>query len=242
MANELVPEWLMSDIQKLLKYTPQGSMSQQEFEDEYQTGYIDPQGGAGARTRYYYDYDDFLGDRTFHEAGERGQTQARRGQLHKTMGTPEGYKFHSERDAYEAFKKSKEGQDLGMVEGVDIFDRKSLVDAISKAQGLPVQDLDASMYTAFTPGMFKGLHTGAYQEDIQQGRGSLLDSLMAGKKRAQSLGGGLAGYGQRGAQKGIEQQSYLGGIKDIYSGADKQKSGALQNIYDVLGQYETIGE
>ena len=235
--GNLVPEWLMADIQQLLQYTPEGQTSMEEFEDQYETGHVDPYGGG--RTRYYYDF-DFGEDYKpkFHGKNVRGETQGRL--MSNTIGNPEGYKFHSREDAYEAYVASQEGKDLGRVEGINIFDEKSLVEGIKKARGIRGDDYVEGMYTAFTPEMFRGLHTGAYQEDIEEGRGSLLDNLMARTKKAQSLGGGLAGYGQRGAQKGVAQQSYLGGMGDVYAGVDEQKSAALQSIYDVLGQYETI--
>ena len=236
MANygNLVPEWLMSDISQLLQYQPEGvALSKKDFEEEYMVGEMDPL-GPGQR-RYYFDYDFTDADRHRYTPGS-GTPDIIAG---FSEGRQEGYRFYDKQDAYTAYMDSLGMQDLGQVEGVNIFDPKSLVEGIQKARGSKGH-VDPGMYTAFTPDMFKGLHTGAYQEDIEEGRGSLLDTLMASTKRAQSLGGGLAGYGQRGAQKGVAQQSYLGGVEDIYAGVDEQKSATLQNISDVLGQYETI--
>ena len=98
------------------------------------------------------------------------------------------------------------------------------------------------MFTAFTPEMFRKLDPGYYQEEIQEGRGSLLDTLTGNVAKAKSLGGNLAGYGRRQEQEDVAKQSYLGGMENVYAGVDEQRAGALQNIYDVLSQYETIRE
>ena len=126
---------------------------------------------------------------------------------------------------------------------VNPFDQQSFIRAIEEAQGIPKGDAGtASMFTAFTPEMFRKLDPGYYQEEIQEGRGSLLDTLTGNVAKAKSLGGNLAGYGRRQEQEDVAKQSYLGGMENVYAGVDEQRAGALQNIYDVLSQYRTIGD
>jgi hypothetical protein len=122
----------------------------------------------------------------------------------------------------------------------NIFDRESLVAGIEGATG--EQSADPSTYTAFTPEMFKKLRTEYYQPEIEEKRGALLSDLVSRQRTAKHLGSGLAGYGQREAKVQDLTAGYESGVEDIYTGVEGQRASALQDIYDVMGQYETIGE
>jgi hypothetical protein len=247
--GDLIPEWLMSDFSALLardkkgiqKYGGEGVYSREDFEDEYLVK-REKDFDRFTRTGKFsgdtmYEYKDWTRDI---EGGyDWGADKSLMRENRYLSGKEDAYTDYLEALGY----TPEAGYGTGDMSSVNIFDPVSFSTAIGKAKGLgPGQVPGAGTFTAFTPDMFKGLHSGYYQEDVEEGRGSILDSLVTRTKKAQSLGGGLAGYGQRGAQKGVAQQSYLGGVEDIYAGVDEQKSATLQNIYDVLGQYETIGE
>ena len=234
MANGM-PSFLQDMFNQLLNIE---ELSQEDFTDRYRTGYIDP-AAKGSRTRYFYDYDFSDMDKTFHS---EGKGQAKRKGLGKTIGSPEGYKFFSEDDAYNAYLQSVRNIQ-SQQDAVNIFDPQSLLSGVERAKGIdPGEGGEAEMFTAFTPEMFRKLQPGYYQEEIQEGRGSLLDTLTGNVAKAKSLGGNLAGYGRRQEQEGVARQSYLGGMENVYSGVDDQRASALQNIYDVLSQYRNIGE
>tara|TARA_R110002020_G_scaffold138354_2_gene308278 strand:- start:9572 stop:10288 length:717 start_codon:yes stop_codon:yes gene_type:complete len=236
MANGM-PSFLQDMFNQLLNIE---ELSQEDFKDRYRTGYIDPGGSlGGGRTRYFYDYDFEDTDKTFHS---KGRGSAKRKGLGTTIGAPEGYRFYSEDDAYNAYLQSVKNIQTQQ-DAVDIFDPQSLLSGIERAKGIdPGEGGKAEMFTAFTPEMFRQLQPGYYQEDIQEGRGSLLDTLTGNVAKAKSLGGNLAGYGRRQKQEDVARGSYLGGMEDVYSGVDDQRASALQNIYDVLSQYRTIGD
>ena len=220
--GNLVPHWLMPDLQQLLKRKP---LEEDDCMEKYYSGGKKKFMSPGGRTRHWFK--DWSEDIPGYDMGHDPSKFV--------------YSKGGEYDKYLSEWDREIGEGASFMEEADIFDPVSFASAIGRAKRLDPGDMpDVGTYTAFTPDMFRGLHTGAYQEDIEEGRGSLLDNLMARTKKAQSLGGGLAGYGQRGAQKGVAQQSYLGGMGDVYAGVDEQKSAALQSIYDVLGQYETI--
>ena len=97
-------------------------------------------------------------------------------------------------------------------------------------------------YTEFTPEMFKKLRTEYYQPQIEEGRGTLLSRLSEKQRLSSAKGGALSGYGGREKASQVGQRQYYRGMEDIYSGIEEQKAQGLQDIYDVLGQYETITE
>ena len=246
MGNYLTSnKWLMDAFTQMLKVGRGGAaigggdaLTQKEFENRYQTGYVDPAGGG--RTRYYYDYD--FGDidvGSYHQGGEKGETEGRVGSEWQATDGGGGYKFHDEDTAYQRYLDTFKG-DYGQLEA-NIFDPESWVSGVEEAQGVgSASKHDPSMFTAFTPEMFKKLRTEHYQPELEQKRGSLLDTLIGKQKRAKDVGGGFAGYGGREAAGRSVEEDYRGGVKDIYTDIGQQKAQGLQSIYDVLGQYEDL--
>ena len=218
-----------------------GALTQQEFEDKYITGSVDPMGGGD--TRYYYDYD--FGDidvGKYHQGGVRGETEGRVGSDWWAEDGGGGYKFHSDEQdkAYQYYLDSLKG-DYGQLEA-NIFDPESWVSGVEEAQGVgSASKHDPSMFTAFTPEMFKKLRTEHYQPQIEEQKGSLIDKLIGKKQRAADVGGGFAGYGGRERATAAAETGFRGGVEDIYAGVEQQKAQGLQSIYDVLSQYEDLG-
>ncbi len=246
MANYLTPNWLMDAFTQMLKVGREGAalgggtaLTKKEFEDKYQTGHVNPAGGG--RTRYYYDYD--FGDidvGKYHGRDVKGETDYH--VMGHTVGNPEGYKFHDDEldKAYEYYLDSLKG-DYGQAEA-NIFDPKSWVSGVEEALGVGAESKhDPSMFTAFTPDMFKKLRTEHYQPELEEARGSLIDQLIGKQKRAKGVGSGFAGYGGREAAVKGAEESYRGGVEDIYTGIEQKKAQSLQSIYDVLSQYEDLG-
>ncbi|HAI38769.1 MAG TPA: hypothetical protein DCM40_11925 [Maribacter sp.] len=241
MASYLTPNFLLSDINQLLRVDREGAkkgagtaLTKDEFREQYQTGYVNPMTG---RTRYYFNYDfgdDF--NQKFHGKNVRGETQGRFGST--TVGDGEGYKFYSPDDAYSAYLDSL-GGDFG-TQTANIFDPQSLAEGISRAKGDEPSSQASVGLTAFTPEMFKKLRTEYYQPEIEQKKGSLIDRLIENQKIAKSRGAGIAGYGGRGrAQQALSEQ-FETRVKDIFSDIQTKKAAGLQDIYDVLSQYEEI--
>jgi len=263
----LTPEWLMSDLQQLLRRDPGvhgltgagGVLSKAEFEDRYKTGSIT---GVSGRDRHYYDFNPFgesIGTHSgmkFHAAGQTGETERHwTGKISgHSYGEPEGYKFHDTDDAYDRYKEYIAGiQGVGVGDitaGMDVsfqpgyqsvnpFDRAAYTGGIAGAQGVEV---DPTAFTEFTPEMFKQLRTEHYQPQLEQGRESLLSQLAERQRMASARGGALAGYGGREAASRLGEQKYYSGMEDVYSGIEAEKAKGLQSIYDVLAQHETIGQ
>ena len=231
-----IPDYLQPAFKELLGYRPSEMMlSQEEFADKHEVGHANPLGPGGAR--YFYDY-DFGEDANYVDWSSDIDKMIILGEKE---GIQKGYKFGSEEDAYKAYKEHMEKTYKGKSVSANIFDPSSMLSAIAKARGKEVGELgDPGMFTAFTPEMFRKLQPGYYQEDVEEGRTSLLDSLTGKVAKAKGLGGGFAGYGKRERQKDIAKESYLGGMESIYSGIGEKSASALQNIYDVLGQYESV--
>ena len=255
MASYLTPDFLLSDINELLRTSRKAAeegystnpdvLTQDEFEDRYLSGDVAP--AFGGRTRYFFDYD--FGDAYSGEYYDEG------GSAFTADRTLEGARFYSKDDAYEAYLDSLEAQgdispDGGRDSGVDetfgapqkanIFDSQSLAEGILKARGDTPSPQAGVGLTEFTPEMFKRLRTEYYQPEIEQRRGSLVDRLISKQRMAKSIGTGIAGYGGRSrAQQAVSEQ-FETGVEDIFSDIQKEKAGALQDIYDVLSQYEAI--
>tara|TARA_R100000152_G_C6768711_1_gene194291 strand:- start:645 stop:1370 length:726 start_codon:yes stop_codon:yes gene_type:complete len=241
MASYLTPDFLLSDINELLRTS---SLTQDEFEDRYLSGDINP--AFGGRTRYYYDFD--FGDAYSGEYYDEG------GSAFAADRTLKGARFYSKDDAYEAYLDSLKARDdvtldserdsvdnqIFGVQKANIFDPQSLAEGILKARGDEPSSQTGVGLTAFTPKMFKRLRTEYYQPEIEQRRGSLVDRLISKQRMAKSIGTGIAGYGGRSrAQQAVSEQ-FETGVEDIFSDIQKEKAGALQDIYDVLSQYEAI--
>ena len=250
MANYLTPDWLMSDINQLLSRSKEGikkygggddALSREEFESEYLTGTVNPTPWSVGDKRHYYDYD--FGDAgEYYEAGVGGETDYRG--IGQRTGSPEGYKFGSKSDAYNAYLASLGyGPEEGYGQATsNIFDREQFVGDIAEAQGIGFEARPPSeSFTGFTPQMFKKLRTEYYQPQIESGRQSLIDKLMQKGRLTAAKGGGFAGYGGRErGRRGLEEQ-YERGVEDIYAGVEEARGKSLQDIYDIAAQYETIG-
>ena len=243
----LTPDWLMQDIGQLLR-----PMSEEAFKEE----------GIGEQksktTRYYVDAE---GNRVTEDAkghpisatgwgwyeeetSPGGGTTLRYGMipgLEQKYSTSswaeyEGEQYGTMGEAYGAYKSQLPGA------GETIFDPASFVGGIETAQGMDVGTEDPEAFTAFTPEMFKKLRTEYYQPELEEKRGSLIDQLIGKQRKARAIGGGFAGYGGREAASQAVETGYRGGVEDIYAGIEQKKAAGLQSIYDVLSQYEAIGE
>lgn len=241
-ASYLTPEFLMSQLNQLLRVDREGAkkgagtaLTKDEFREQYQTGYVNPMTG---RTRYYFNYDfgdDF--NKKFHGKNVRGETQGRLGST--TVGDGEGYKFYSPDDAYSAYLDSL-GGDFGQVQA-NIFDPASFLGGVEKAQGIGFANkFSPDMFTPFTIDMFKNLRTEEYQPIIEEGRSSFIDDLMAGKANVASMDTGVAGSGRRDKARQDLNRQYTQNVENIYSDIQGQKASALQNLLDVASQYENL--
>jgi hypothetical protein len=224
-TSYLTPHWLMSDITQLLKKDP---LSKEAFEEKYFSDEFDPT-GKKRRTRYYYD--EF--------PGVEGSFVENDPSIYSDIS---GYKYHSKDAAYADYLKTAEAYDQGFSTG-NPFDRESFVSGIQEARGIePGAGAPAEAFTELTPQMLKSLRTEHYQPQLEAGRTSLLDQLMKSNRLASAAGGSFAGYGGREKGRRAAGRGYRTGVEDIYSRIDEAKARSLQDIYDVLGQYETIGQ
>ena len=256
MANSyLTPDWLMSDIGALLE----NPMSQEDFtssdlsthRSQPNRYYQDEEGnrvttdakgnpiGAGGRG-WYYDMSGHFGDSegTLRYGKIPGLT-SRADWEHSTEYGGETYAgaegdTSGQQAAYEAYK-----QDIPTAQS-SMWDSEQFAEGVGLAKGKETPP--GKTFTQFTPEMFKKLRTEYYQPQIEEGRGSLLSQLTERGRLASAKGGALAGYGGREKASQIGQQQYYGGMEDIYAGIEREKAQGLQSIYDVLGQYETIGQ
>tara|TARA_R100000700_G_scaffold5830_1_gene9221 strand:+ start:1946 stop:2614 length:669 start_codon:yes stop_codon:yes gene_type:complete len=220
MANYLTPDWLMRDINQLLARTRKGLrkyggddnvLSKDEFEDEYFH--------SSVGDYHYYDYD--FADEYSDRISDFGP-----------------YSFGRKQGAYDAYLKTIGGP--GHV-SANIFDPASLVTGMETATGVKEGAYGSSdAFTAFTPEMFKKLRTEYYQPEIERGRENLLDDLIAKNRLATARGGGFSGYGGRERSREAVKDQYQTGVEGMYADVEQARAGALQDIYDVLGQYETL--
>ena len=243
MASYLTPEWLMQDIGSLLN-----PMTKEEFKEE---GLAEDKSKT-TTNRYYVDEE---GNRVTEDAKGRPITGSGWGWYEDEYGTLrkgpipglkrktesstdrwteyEGDRYGSMEEAYE------QGYTPGLTgdPGGVMWDSESLAGAIGQSKGI---DPISGARTSFTPEMFKKLRTEYYQPQIEEQRGSLIDKLIGKKRLAGAEGGGFAGYGGRERAGQQLAQSFTGGVEDIYAGIEKQKTAGLQDIYDIMSQYESI--
>ena len=242
-GSYLTPDWLMQSPHDLLKRTGasiggMGStmLSEDEFKTQHQGGYY-TKGFSNAPKGYFYDFD--FGD---YNPG-RSTYADERGILGGVYGATAGQHFTSEEDAYAAYKQAMESRDIASggetlgYEAGNIF-TDSFAEGVGRAKG---EDVLASAYESFNPEQFQKLRTEYYQKDIEEGRESLIDSLISKQHLAKAKGSGIAGYGRR--TKAVEDvgERYEAGVGDIYADVGQKRKGALQDIYDTMGQYENIG-
>jgi len=246
MSSYLTPDWLLSDINQLLSGTRKGLkeygrddiLSQKDFEDKYLVK-REKDWDRFARTGSFsgddmYEYKDWTQDvEGGYDWGATGSNIHENRYLSKKG---KAYNNYLESLGY----SPEEGYGQGTS---NIFDREQFSGDVAEAQGVGVEARPPSeSFTQFTPQMFKKLRTEYYQPQIESGRQSLIDKLMQKGRLTAAKGGGFAGYGGRErGRRGLEEQ-YRGGVEDIYAGVEEERGKSLQNIYDVLGQYETIGE
>lgn len=229
MASYLTPDWLMSDITSLLSKPK--VLSREDFYDEIDAGTWGGGSFGLAKDPEVYDY---AGTRYFQ--GTAGDDTQKEKLYQQYLDDLEGVDYSQRANIWspEQFGsdiiRAQSSRGLGADPSAEVLDAE---DQIKK------RDFHQ---TAFTPEMFKKLRTEYYQPQLEEGRSSLLDQLMKKRRLASASGGGFAGYGGRERGRRAAGQGYRTGVEDIYAGIDEEKASALQDIYDVLSQYETIGQ
>ena len=247
MANSsyLTPNWLMSQINQLLQTGRKGvgegygdALSKSAFMDKYYKEETNPV--FGDRNKHWFS--DWTGATGLdnYSGGMRS-----RGTGADTFGTDRDEHYYYDKDAVydkylDAFKESGGPTSYGQQEG-NLFDPASFLGGVERAQGIgPENAHDPEMFTGFTTDMFKKLRTENYQDEITEGKGSLIDSLWANRNKASSMGGGFAGYGGRQKAYDTLGTEYTEGAKGIYADVDKKKAQGLQDIFDTMSQYEDL--
>ena len=247
MANSsyLTPNWLMSQINQLLQTGRKGveggfgdALSKSNFMDKYFKTERNPM--FGDRNKFWFkDWSGASGLDNY----EGGMQASGSGGFFKG-GTSSDVYYYDKQDAYDAyldaFKESGGPTSYGQQEG-NIFDPASFLGGVERAQGIgPENAHDPEMFTGFTTDMFEKLRTENYQDEITEGKGSLIDSLWANRNKASSMGGGFAGYGGRQKAYDTLGTEYTEGAKGIYADVDQKKAQGMQDIFDVMSQYENL--
>ena len=247
----LTPDWLMQDLQGLTRRTSTKA-GQPEASQTYNFEWKGDDYGVTARRGAQESYkslkeqgyapqslDEFAqsiynpGDKTWRYGGK--EHDVKRNLFRFKGGEAESYnQYLLDVESGTAPKAT------GQMSGASIFDREGLVKDIGVATGVDAPP--AESFTEFTPDMFKRLRTEYYQPEIEEARGSLVDQLISKQRMARAQGRGLAGYGRREAGLEGAQAGFRSGVEDIYTDIEGKRAGALQDIYDVMSQYETIGE
>jgi len=233
---------ILDDIMNTLFKKPE-QISFEDFQDKYSTGFVQDKGPFGGikDERHYYafgdnEYNPFR-DSTYWEAGDKGRTTYK--YLGFKSGTPEGYEFSSPEDAYDKYISSI--QDMPEFSTADLFNSQSILENMAITRGVDIDELgDPDAFRPFNISDLKKLTPGYYTEDVEEERGSILANLMSKNKKALSLGGGLAGYGQRQAGTVSAKEDYITETGNIYTGIEEKKTGALEDIYNILGQYQSL--
>ena len=193
---------------------------------EFAKGIYNPEGGKGRHEGIWkYGGEEF--------DMKRSWTQGKKQEVQELEGALRGMYKEYLRDV----KAGTGPKATGQMSGATIFDREGYVGDISTARGVDAPP--ASSFTQFTPEMFKKLRTEAYQPEIEESRGSLVDDLIVKQRRAGAQGSGLAGYGRRQSELEGAQADFGKGVEGIYADVEDKRAGSLQEIYDVMSQYET---
>jgi len=244
-SSYLTPNWLMSQINQLLQTDRKGvkegygdALSKSAFMDKYYEEETNPV--FGDRNKHWFS--DWTGATGLdnYSGGMRS-----RGTGADTFGTDRDEHYYYDKDAVydkylDAFKESGGSTSYGQQEG-NIFDPASFLSGVERAQGIgPENALNPEMFTGFTPGMFEDLRTEAYQPQIEEGRSSLIDDLVLGRANISGMGRGIAGSGRRQRAQQDLNQKYTQGVENIYADVQQDKASALQNVFDVMSQYENL--
>ena len=251
MANSsyLTPNWLMSQINQLLQTDRKGvergfgnALSKADFMDKYYEGESNP--FFGDRNKHWFS--DWSSDIEGYTGGmdSRGIGDMNNQMFNFKDEVIDKHYYYDKNEVYskylDAFKEvggpTSYGQQVG-----NIFDPASFLGGVERAQGIgPENAHSPEMFTRFTPDMFKKLRTENYQDEITEEKGSLVDSLWANRNKASSMGGGFAGYGGREKAYDTLGTEYTEGAKGIYADVDQKKAQGLQDIFDVMSQYENL--
>ena len=116
----------------------------------------------------------------------------------------------------------------------NIFGGQSLAEGFERA-GL--DDFDPAMANPMKLSTLRGIDPGSYSKEIGMKRGTLADALTRQRAKISQIGGGFAGYGQRGAAQDVAQQQFQTGAEGIYEDINKQRTGFLDQLYSELEGY-----
>ena len=116
----------------------------------------------------------------------------------------------------------------------NIFGGESLAEGFERAG---VYDFDPAMANPMKLSTLRGIDPGSYSKEIGMKRGTLADALTRQRAKISQIGGGFAGYGQRGAAQDVAQQQFQTGAEGIYEDINKQRTGFLDQLYSELEGY-----
>ena len=139
-----------------------------------------------------------------------------------------------------ALAENREGSIPEYSADIDPFSSQSILENISglgpayKAGKYP--ELKPEMVQPLKPSGLRPLHTGFYTDWLSGKKSPLISSLTEEKEKAQSAGGGFAGYGGRKELATKAESSYLDRLMGLYGDIDRYKLGATQ---DVMGQIQS---
>tara|TARA_R100000742_G_C4272338_1_gene91497 strand:+ start:574 stop:1275 length:702 start_codon:yes stop_codon:yes gene_type:complete len=119
----------------------------------------------------------------------------------------------------------------------NIFGGKSLAEGFSKAG---VTDYDSSLAQPAKLSTLRKVDPASYSKEIGMKRGTIADVLARQKSKASQLGGGFAGYGQRGLASEVAQEKFQMGVEGLYKDVNEQRASALQDLYSELENYQSL--
>ena len=155
--------------------------------------------------------------------------------------TPE-QKESARQDTFEAYKDEMNLSNIwsqeGVLRGMENIGQKYMTGDWGEKTPLSPESV-----RAFKPSDFEKLKPGYYTTSILEPGREALETQLGGRLgQAATMGKGIAGYGRRGAMGEAAKGAYGRGVEDLYSAVDTARSGALQDIYDILGEWEGMSE
>jgi len=116
----------------------------------------------------------------------------------------------------------------------NIFGGQSLAEGFERAG---VYEFDSAMAKPLRLSILRGIDPGSYTKEIDMKRGTLAEALTRQKAKISQIGGGFAGYGQRGAAQNVAEQQFQTGAEGIYEDVNKKRAGFLDQLYSGLEGY-----
>ena len=123
------------------------------------------------------------------------------------------------------------------IDPINLFDPDSLMAGFERAR---MSGVGKDMFTPFKASDLRALDPSSYTAQMEKDRSYLAGQLQDRLATSAGLGGGFAGYGGREKAQDFATQQFQSGAEGLYADINKQRAGAVGNLYSKLEDYDKL--